>query len=771
MPPSSAVAVLAISLDSQIATSTPGVPGAGGATLGDPVERQRRYAEHLRALHVVVKTGWGTGAQSGPGAVTLAPNAWAYPTRSRSRYTFVPDAVRLAGAICRREEIDVVSAQDPFATGLVAYIVARRHQLPLNVQVHFDVLDDPFWVAERAEHRALNTLGKWLLRRADTIRVGTTHEAAKLEAWGIDPERVYIAPVPVNLERFRDAPPDPRPRQGLAEGGAVVLNASRLVPQKDLPTLLRAAVLVRRQRPGTRFVIAGDGPLRAELETLAATLGVSEGVRFLGRIDRVAMPGLFAACDVLAVSSVYEGTSLVAVEAAAAGKPVVTTQVAGAADTVLDGQTGRIVPLQHPGALAEALLSILADPARAARMGEMGQAHASERFSLQQTVEQVVTMWSTTAGARGRSPRREKESLTYLANIRVPSEKAHVYQVFQMLDAFSEAGAEVELLYPSRANLPQMGEADPQHLYGLRRQPRMRALPSLDPVKLVTIDLPRLNRAPFPALAFGLQSVTYATAAAAHVARTEPGAIYSRDWPVLLAVASAAPWRRRPLFWEAHDLAQGSAARLALRRLLPHLLGVVAISEGLGAELRALGVLEAGLLVAPDAFDPRRFAGLPSRAEARARLGLPAEGRVVAYTGHLYAWKGAHTLARTAGLLPPDVQVCIVGGTPADVAAFERYLVESGSQRVRLVGYVPPGEVPLWLAAADVLALPNSAGEAISARYTSPLKLFEYMAAGRGIVASDLPSLREVLRDGVNARLVAPDSPADLARGLAELLD
>jgi glycosyltransferase involved in cell wall biosynthesis len=143
----------------------------------------------------------------------------------------------------------------------------------------------------------------------------------------------------------------------------------------------------------------------------------------------------------------------------------------------------------------------------------------------------------------------------------------------------------------------------------------------------------------------------------------------------------------------------------------------------------------------------------------------------VAYTGHLYAWKGAHTLARAAGLLPPDVRVCIVGGTPADVEAFRRFLAQNELQRVRLVGYVPPGEVPLWLAAADVLALPNSAGEAISARYTSPLKLFEYMAAGRGIVASDLPSLREVLEDGANARLVAPDSPADLARGLLELLD
>ena len=74
MPPSSAVAVLAVSLDSQIATtSTPGVPGAGGATLGDPVERQRRYAEHLRALHVVVKTGRRAGAPSGHGARDPGP--------------------------------------------------------------------------------------------------------------------------------------------------------------------------------------------------------------------------------------------------------------------------------------------------------------------------------------------------------------------------------------------------------------------------------------------------------------------------------------------------------------------------------------------------------------------------------------------------------------------------------------------------------------------------------------------------------------------------
>lgn len=422
---SDALAVLTISLDAQIAdvpgadATEPGAPGTGstgsgsrqgGGVLGDPVERQRRYAERLGALHVVVKTGRSTPA----GARQLAANAWAYPTRSLSRYTFIPDAVLIAARLCRAgllpsgsrpdgmasrpSGIDVISAQDPFATGLAAYAVARRYGTPLNVQLHFDVLDNPFWLAERREHRPLNVLGKWLLRQASTVRVGTTREQEKLAGWGIARERIFLAPVPVDLERFRNARPDPRLRHGLAEGASVVLAAQRLVPQKDVPTLLHAAAEVTRARPDTRFVIAGDGPLRPSLERLAGELGLGGAVRFLGRVDRLEMPALYAAADVLAVSSVYEGTSLVAVEAAAAGKPVVTTDVAGAADTVLDRVSGHVVPVQNAPALAAALLDVLGDAARAKAMGAAGRDHAGTRFALDRAVSDVISMWRATAG-------------------------------------------------------------------------------------------------------------------------------------------------------------------------------------------------------------------------------------------------------------------------------------------------------------------------------------------------------------------------------------
>ena len=736
------LSVLNVSLDAQIAWDPSRV------ALGDPAERQRRYAQRLASLHVVVKTGRDSAAER----VQLAENAWAYPTRSRTRYSFVAEALRLGASILRREKVDVISAQDPFATGLVCALLARRFGKPLNVQVHFDVLDNPYWLAERREHRALNVLGKWLVRRADTVRVGTTREAVRFATWGIARDRIHVAPVPVDLQAFEGA-------SVKAADSRLILNASRLVPQKDLPTLLRACREVFAALPGATLAVAGDGPLRATVEQLASDLDIADRVTFLGRVDRHAMPALMASASLLAVSSVYEGTSLVAVQAAAAGKPVVTTDVAGAADTVVDGETGRVVPVGDSRALAAALVDVLRDDERAREMGSRGRALVRERFDLERSVARVVRMWEQT-----RAP--DRREWAYLANVRVPSEKAHVYQIFQMLDAMREVGVEATLIHPRRENLSELADSDPATLYGLRHEPALLGVAAIDPIKRVTIDWPVLNRPPLPQLAFALQSATFAAGAAKTIRARAPRLVYSRDWAVLAAVLPTGT----PSVWEAHDLPQGVASRAALRALLPRLRGVVAITDGLRHELLQLGVADERVVVAPDAVDLSRFAGAPSRVEARERLGLAIERRYAVYTGHLYRWKGAHTLALTARHLAQDVEVLIVGGTPADLNAFRRFVEDERLQRVRVVGHVPPADVPAWLAAADALILPNSASEAISSRYTSPLKLFEYMAAERPIVASDLPSLREVLRHGENGWLVPPDSPVALADGITAVL-
>jgi glycosyltransferase involved in cell wall biosynthesis len=123
--------------------------------------------------------------------------------------------------------------------------------------------------------------------------------------------------------------------------------------------------------------------------------------------------------------------------------------------------------------------------------------------------------------------------------------------------------------------------------------------------------------------------------------------------------------------------------------------------------------------------------------------------------------------------MAPDVHGLIVGGHPgeADVDRIRGLVRDLGLEsRVTITGLVPPRDVGRALAPANVLVLPNTLSS-ISSRYTSPLKLFEYLSMGRPIVASDLPALREVLTDGVSARLVPPGDAAALAAALVRLRD
>jgi glycosyltransferase involved in cell wall biosynthesis len=150
---------------------------------------------------------------------------------------------------------------------------------------------------------------------------------------------------------------------------------------------------------------------------------------------------------------------------------------------------------------------------------------------------------------------------------------------------------------------------------------------------------------------------------------------------------------------------------------------------------------------------------------------LPAEP-VVGYAGHLYAWKGVDALLRALALTP-DVRALVVGGheREPDLARLKALARELGvDTRVTFTGHVEPSKVPGLLAQAMILVLPNPAS-AISTHFTSPLKLFEYMAAGRAIVASDLPAIREVLRDGETALLVEPADPAAIAEAVERLIE
>ena len=387
-------AVLSLSLDQQLAAP----PSEDRVNIGDTLTRHRQYAERLDGLHVLVRSHAGASLRSLDDHLELGPRLWSYPFSVSQRWRYPAVAYRLGKELLRTMPIDVITAQDPFLTGLVGWMLARRYGLPFNLQIHFDILDNPYWLLERPVNLALHVLAHWLVRRADTVRVGTTREHRKLCGYGLAPERVTVAPVPVDLTRFVN-PNGRLLRDALLAGRftRLVLWVARLVPQKDGKTLLKAAARVVKERPQTRFVLVGRGPQERALRAYAEKLRLGDHIHFAGAVDHQTAVAYFSACDVLALSSLYEGTALVLLEAAAAQRPAVTTDVAGAEDVVQEALSGFIVPIRDDAALADRL-NVILDSSRLARtMGRRAHDHVRDRFQPEALLERLIDLWTRTA--------------------------------------------------------------------------------------------------------------------------------------------------------------------------------------------------------------------------------------------------------------------------------------------------------------------------------------------------------------------------------------
>ena len=177
------------------------------------------------------------------------------------------------------------------------------------------------------------------------------------------------------------------------------------------------------------------------------------------------------------------------------------------------------------------------------------------------------------------------------------------------------------------------------------------------------------------------------------------------------------------------------------------------------------------VVIAPNGVDLERFASLPDPVAARRQIGF-REARIVMCTGHLYAGRGAELFLSLAQSFP-ETHFVWVGGRPEDINAWKQ---RAESANVTFTGFIPNRDLPLYQAAADILLMPysrsimGSSGSADSAAVASPMKMFEYMAAGRAIVSTDLPVIREVLNEK-NAVFCEPDDVENWKFAIEKLLD
>lgn len=334
---------------------------------------------------------------------------------------------------------------------------------------------------------------------------------------------------------------------------------------------------------------------------------------------------------------------------------------------------------------------------------------------------------------------------------RYPSEKAASLFAAKSCEAFAEQGFAVTLLVPRRFGRVY---GDSFSHYGLMRNFSVVFLPTLD-----LFYIPLLNKAAFH-ISFSVFSAVCFIYLLFRANKDD--IIYSNESLPVVAASFILP----NVLYEVHDFPEKKF--WFYRFLFARIRWVLATNDWKQNMLmQRFGLRKEKIICEPNAVSIEEFAIDVSRQEARHKLRLPLDKNLVVYTGHLYSWKGVDTLGEAARYLPDDVGVIVVGGTGKDVARFrERY---GALKNISIVGYRPHAEIPLWQKAADVLALPNTGKENISKFYTSPLKLFEYMASGKPIIASDIPSVRFLVSSEA-VFFVPPDDSRALADGIVRVL-
>lgn len=246
-----------------------------------------------------------------------------------------------------------------------------------------------------------------LYRLTDSLCDVTTHVcragAERYVKTGIVPaHKMRHIPNGIDTDLFRpDEGIRARRRCELSVNEAFVwLAVGRFEPPKDYPNLLTACAHVVRSHPHSLLLLAGDGPLRGEMEEMARSLGIQHRVRFLG--IRRDVPQLMNAADAYVMSSSREGLPNVLLEAHATGLPVVATDVGGNPEIVLDGKSGFVVPPRNSDALAEAMQRVMGMGERERlQMGAVGRQHTIENYSMERVVQQWESLYRELLSRRG----------------------------------------------------------------------------------------------------------------------------------------------------------------------------------------------------------------------------------------------------------------------------------------------------------------------------------------------------------------------------------
>lgn len=349
--------------------------------------RMVEHANQFDEFHIVVFSNFFTHSFARQKKVQIGPRAWAYPTRSWTRWLYMYDAFKLAKKILGRLSFDignssnnvVVTSQDPFETGHVGVKLKRLFNIPLQIQIHTDFLSPHF--AHRFLNRVRVRMARRVLDGADKIRVVSKRIADSLIMnFKIPKEKISILPVFVDVEKIFNTSIATDLHKKYPQFNFIILMASRLTPEKKIDLGIKAFARVHKAFPRAGLVIVGSGSELHSLQKVTRDLHIEKSVIFEEwQNDLISY---YKTANLFLLTSLYEGFNMTLVEAATAGCPIVTSNVGIAGDVFLSGEHVMVCEVHNEICFAQNIIFIVGNNHKRETLKQSAKARALEVFAM-----------------------------------------------------------------------------------------------------------------------------------------------------------------------------------------------------------------------------------------------------------------------------------------------------------------------------------------------------------------------------------------------------
>ncbi len=438
------------------------------------------------------------------------------------------------------------------------------------------------------------------------------------------------------------------------------------------------------------------------------------------------------------------GLDLALLEAMSCAVPIIVYDNGALPTAVPEGKNGFVVETDNIENLAEAILNLYKKTKEERiLMGEESRKFAS-RTDINLTSKIKIEWFEEIV----HNFKKVSTKLVYLANASIKDDWAHTIQIMKMCEAFSSNGMDVTLIIPKRKF---SSDIEPFQYYGLK--------PTFKILKVPYVDIFYGNPRP---IFYRIRIISFLISARIILLFKKYDVLYTRE------VYAGALFRN--VFIERHVFLKNieSLRKFIFRRIS----GLIVLTSFIKERVVKLGISPDKILIAPDAVRLEDFSNNFSKNEYREKFGLSNSDHIFGYIGTLKTMsmeKGVSTAISALAFLPVSYKLFVVGGEERDIKFYKEMAKEQKvSERVIFSGKVPHKDVPKYISVCDILVAPFPENEHYS-YFMSPLKIFEYMASKRPIIVTNLPSLKEVLKDEETALFVPPSNPEALAQALERL--